>query len=620
MGFLRDRDIKLGENMIEPITVDFETTGIEGNPISNPPNPVGLAAYVPGAEPVYLAWGHPTGNNCTRQEGLTYAKRIIVDSKRPVLFHNAPFDLSVLDGALGTTWLYTDWSLYHDTQYLVFLDDPYADTLSLKPSAARYLGMPPDEQDEVRQWVLAHVPEATDKTWGAYICRAPGELVGRYAIGDVVRTRKLFDLLYPRICERGMQAAYDRERQLMPVLYESSRRGIRVNRELLEHHNAVYTRALDIADTRLRESLNAPSLDFAKRGALAEALDQAGFVTDWTLTPTGKKSTSKKTLKINSPEVDALVRYRGALNTCLSTFMGPWLQLSEKDGRLHTSWNQVRSVERDSRGTKTGRLSSNGPNFQNVPTEFDLVIPSGLIPLPFMRQYLLPEDGHVWLKRDFSSQEVRILAHYEDGQLLESYRRDPNFDPHEANRQRALEITGRDFIRKFIKITGFSLIYGAGVPGLMRQLNTDDYEMAATLKSAVLQAMPDVQDLIREIQDAGRSGDPIRTWGGRVYYREPSKIIDGRMRSFEYKLLNYLIQGSAADQTKQSIIDWNEERSWDHVFLATVHDEVNISAPRDDWERAMSILRRSMNADRFDVPFRSEGFKGENWHEIEEVE
>src|SRR5690606_30822905 len=100
--------------MIEPITVDFETTGIEGNPISNPPDPVGLAVYVPGMEPQYLAWGHPAENNCSRGEGLQYAKRLIVSSRRPVLFHNAPFDLAVLNGALGTTWLYADWNLYHD--------------------------------------------------------------------------------------------------------------------------------------------------------------------------------------------------------------------------------------------------------------------------------------------------------------------------------------------------------------------------------------------------------------------------------------------------------------------------------------------------------------------------
>jgi DNA polymerase I len=598
------------------ITLDYETQGIKGNPISNPPDPVGLAVWVPGSEPSYLAWGHPTQNNISREKGLQYARKVIT-SGRPLLFHNAPFDLAVTNGALGTTWRYSDWSLIHDTQYLVFLDDPYASTLSLKPSAERYLGMPPEEQNALRDWILGHVPQATPKDWGAYIALAPGDLVGRYAIGDVVRTRKLFDHLHPKIVDRGMQGAYDRERRLMPILYESSRKGIRTDRPRLEKDSHVYTRELDRADDEIRRILVSPGLDFGKRGELAEALERAGYVTEWSLTATGRKSTSKKTLKINDPRVDSLIRYRGALNTCLSTFFGPWLELSREDGRLHTSWNQVRTVERDSAGTQTGRLSSSHPNFQNVPTEFDLVIPEGFLALPFMRIYLLPEVGHVWLKRDFSSQEVRILGHFEDGQLLRSYVSNPDYDPHENNRIRVLEITGRDFARKYIKITGFSLIYGAGVPGVMRQTGIDDYAVGKELRDAVLDSMPDVKQLIKDIQNAGRRGEAIRTWGGREYFVEPPKVIDGRMRSFEYKLLNYLIQGSAADQTKQSIIDWADTRTWESTFLATVHDEINISAPKEDAARHMAVLKAAMDKDRFDVPFKSEGFIGPNWEEIE---
>lgn len=599
------------------ITLDYETKKIEGNVVYKPPSPVGLAVWVQGSEPTYLAWGHPTGNNISREKGLEYARRIITSS-RPLLFHNAPFDLSVTDGALGTAWRYSDWNRMHDTQYLVFLDDPYASTLSLKPSAHRYLGMPPDEQNELKEWILTHVSEATEKEWGAYISEAPGDLVGRYAIGDVVRTYKLFEFLYPRIVERGMQAAYDRERRLMPILYESSRKGIRVNREKLNEDFKRYSSELDRADDTIRRIVGNTNLDFGKRGDLAEALEASGHVTEWSLTKTGRKSTSKKTLRINDPNLDALVKYRGALNTCLSTFMRPWLELSYEDGRLHTSWNQVRTVERDSAGTQTGRLSSSHPNFQNVPTEFDLVIPNGFLALPLMRIYLLPEVGHVWLKRDFSSQEVRILAHFEDGQLLQSYISDPNYDPHNENKARVLTITGRDYARKYIKITGFSLIYGAGVPGVMRQTGLEEYEVAKELRDAVLDSMPDVKQLIKDVQNAGRRGEAIRTWGGREYYVEPAKVIDGRMRSYEYKLLNYLVQGSAADQTKQAIIDWDDSRHWSSTFLATVHDEINISAPKEGWAEHMGTLREAMNKDRFDVPFKSEGFMGENWEEIEE--
>ena len=89
------------------------------------------------------------------------------------------------------------------------------------------------------------------------------------------------------------------------------------------------------------------------------------------------------------------------------------------------------------------------------------------------------------------------------------------------------------------------------------------------------------------------------------------------MMTYEYKLLNYLIQGSAADQTKEAINDWNAVRTWPTKFLATVHDEINACAPTETALAAMDGLRLAMEKDRFDVPMLTEGFQGPNWHELE---
>jgi hypothetical protein len=113
--------------------------------------------------------------------------------------------------------------------YLLFLADPYSDNLGLKFSAERYLGGEHSEQNELNKWILANVPEATRKTAGAFISRAPAELVGHYCIRDLRDTKGLFDLLYPRIVEQGMQGAYEREQKLLPVLLDATRRGIRID-------------------------------------------------------------------------------------------------------------------------------------------------------------------------------------------------------------------------------------------------------------------------------------------------------------------------------------------------------------------------------------------------------
>lgn len=613
---------------MEPITIDFETEAIVGNPIIAPPRPVGVAIWIPGQEPEYLAWGHPTENNCTKTEADEKLHQIL-KSGQPLLFHNAGFDLSVWSAHMQSLPVYR-WDHIHDTMYLLFLADPYAATLSLKPSADRYLGLAASEQEDLYKWIIANVPGATPKNAGAFISKAPGGLVGRYAIGDVVRTRKLFDLLHARITEQGMGPAYDRERRLFPLVLDGTRHGIRVDRNTLETDTARYTTQLSLADDMLESRLGLSAGDLDDDTLLADALERTGAVTDWVYTPKSKKrSMSKDNIKIVMPDVKILMDYRSGLQTCLQTFMRPWLEMSKHDGRLHPNWNQVKQYREGGglKGTQTGRLSSDSPNFQNVPTEFTdssgqpLPVPEGLLPYPSMRVYCLPELGHVWLKRDFSSQEIRILAHFEDGTLCQAYKADPSLDPHEMARQIAHGIVGVLYARKDIKITGFSIIYGSGVKGLSGQLQRPQAE-AAQIKEAYLAAMPGVKDLMRDVQRRGRSGQCIRTWGGRIYFAEPSKEMDGRIWDFSYKLLNYLIQGSAADQTKEALCEWRERHNESpaSVFLATVHDEINLSAPQESWKEDMKFLKACMNADRFDVPMLSEGFVGPNWHNLEKTE
>ena len=295
--------------------------------------------------------------------------------------------------------------------------------------------------------------------------------------------------------------------------------------------------------------------------------------------------------------------------------MGPWLTLSEEDGRVHTEWNQVANDEGQHAGARTGRLSSSRPNFQNPPNPFGLTIPEDLSPLPVMRRYLLPEEGHRWIKRDFSSQEIRILAHFEDGPLMRAYQEDPFLDPHDMAKNLIRDMTGLDWPRKDVKMTGFGIIYGMGVPGLAESLGRPRGE-AFDLREAYFSAMPAAAQLAASTRARGRSGGAVRTWGGRAYSVEPPKMIKGRMRTFEYKLLNYLIQGSAGDQTKQVTIDWYNTKYEDSRLMTLIHDEINASVPEDHWQTHMKNLRDCMDQDYFDVPMRSEGEHGPNWGDL----
>lgn len=598
------------------ITFDYETEGIVGNPIYAPPLPVGVSIKFNDKKSKYWAWGHPTKNNCTREQGYAALYEALKrDSEW--LAHNAPFEAAILKKY---------WKLnkgnprkFHDTQYLIFLHDPYAYSFSLKPSAHRILDWPPDEQDELRDWILRNVPEAKESDWGAYICRAPGDLVGRYACGDTDRTYALFQHLHPQIVERGMEQAYQREQDLAPILSESSRRGVRVNAEALDADTKKYRAAQAKSDAYIFKRLG--EFDLAKDAELAAALDRADQVTDWVLTPTGRRSVARKNLvgRVRDPALLEHLAYRGVLETCLGTFAEPWLaQVQREHGRLHPQWNQVRGdkgQDGDLSGTRTGRMSCKQPNLQNIPNDFEgLAIPKGQLPMIEMRRYLLPEEGCVWLKRDFSAQEMRIMAHFAEGRLYEAFHADPRTDPHDAVQKLILAHTGINLSRKYTKITGFGIMYGRGVANLSAALGVDPDQGAAT-RNAYYAALPEVRKLADQTRACGRTGVPIVTWGGREYYREPNPD-----RDLSYKLLNYLIQGSAADQTKQAMIDWDGMRREDEILIAAVHDEINICAPEGMKAQAMKTLRKAMDADRFDVPFCSEGFAGPNWADIEEYE
>lgn len=604
--------------------LDFETKAIEGRP-NYPPVPVGFSVKTPQDKaPVYYAWGHPTENNCSKELAARALERIF-KLPHPILCHHAKFDIDVAQTHMSIGKV--DWEKIHDTLYLLFLNDPFSMSFALKPASEKLLGLKPEEQEKVRDWLIhAGIVKKNDGKWGKYISEAPGELVGSYAKGDVKRTLKLFNLLYPKIVSEGMLKAYNRERELMPILLENERQGVRVNLHLLKQDIIIYSQAMETVDNWLRRRLGVKDLNIDADEDVAEALERADIVKDWVLTKTGRKSTAKKNLTpdmFTDQKVAQALGYHNRLQTCLSTFMLPWAETARKTrGIIHTNWNQVRQASGDSSmGTRTGRLSCS-PNFQNIPKVFlgrgdGYEHPKFLqsVPeLPQIRRYVLPDKGQNFLHRDYNQQELRILAHFEDSTLCEAYKDNAKLDIHNYVGNEIAKVTGKELSRSAIKILNFGIIYGMGMAKLAIGTETS-VEEAKKIKDAHRKGVPGVAELERTLKSLA-TDEAIRTWGARRYYVEPPKLIEGRLRSFEYKRLNYLVQGSAADCTKQAIINYHKAKK-DGRFLVTVHDEINISAPKGVWKKEMKILKEAMEGIPFDVPMLSDGKVGNSWGNLQ---
>lgn len=607
------------------ITLDFESDAIEPYP-DFPPRPVGLAVKYGDQPSAYLAWGHPTNNNCTKE-----AAALIIDevfkSGEPLLFQNARFDMAVFMKFFPEqvpSW--GDPLRIHDTMFLIFLDDPLQDTFSLKPTAERLLGLPPDEQDAVRDWLVAHgIAPSNSKSWGKDIGKAPGDLVGTYAAGDTDRTKQLYDLLLPRIVARGMGPAYDRERELAPILSQSEKDGLRINMKELEEDIELYSKAFGSISLAIKGKLGHEyneEFNMDSGPQLAAAARLAGFTVgedDWPKTPTGKLSTARDVLKqvLTDEALYQMLSYRGALKTLLGTFMRSWYEKGlATGGRLHPGWNQVKGVDY---GAKTGRLSSSNPNFQNIPNEFDEQPPEGYPELPLMRKYVLPDDSDSYfVSADFQSQEIRMLGHFAEGAIQEIYCSDPNADLHQVAADIISDQTGMTITRKHTKITAFSILYGAGVGTMASRLGIPVNE-AGQIKRAYLKTLVGVKEFMQDVESRAALRVPVRTWGGRELFA-PAPVIqaDGRVWNKDYVLLNYLIQGSSADQTKQAIIDYDRTRVHGR-FLATVHDEICISVPKQHLVTEVLLLKAAMEGGEFDIPMRATIDYGDCWSQLKEM-
>lgn len=414
-----------------------------------------------------------------------------------------------------------------------------------------------------------------------------------------------------------MDEAYQRELTLMPHILKMEQRGINLDGPKLKEDTDFYWGKLDELDAAIC-SIVGRTVDVDSGAKLADAIEHAGLSKGFATTPTGLRSTAKESLvnAIDNPVLLGHLLVRGSIATCLRTFLQPWLVQYEKHGRLYMKWNQIRNYS--DTGARTGRISSS-PNLQNVPVEWeglkkqleDIEYPFDASTFPQVRKYIIPDPGKIFVGRDYSGQELRLLAHFTSGKLLEALKQDPFADLHQI----AAQLAG--ISRREAKTLAFAILYGAGVGRISESLKMTVTE-ATRVKNGYLAALPEIKEFTRSIQSGGRIGVAVKTLGGRDYFPQKPSLIKGVFRSFEYKLVNYLIQGSAADQTKQAMINYAQSTSSGELVLS-VHDQLVIQCPTDDVDAEAKNLENAMNGsfqERLKYQVISEEDRGFNFAEL----
>jgi DNA polymerase I-like protein with 3'-5' exonuclease and polymerase domains len=357
---------------------------------------------------------------------------------------------------------------------------------------------------------------------------------------------------------------------------------------------------------------------------LAQALLKSGLFhkdKEWPTTPKGAPRTNRVTVEqmINDQGLIDTIRYRNYMDTLCGTYLEPWIELSKHNGRIHTNWNPVRG---EHGGTRTGRLSCK-PTVQTAPSARgtgELQLSIGLPEIPSVRKWLLPDEGEIMVAADFNGQELRLFAHFEDGQLKQKYIENPRADLHTFASDTIKAMGFPNITRVWAKDVSFCVIYGGGPKKIAEIISTKEFRtvtvdevrpIVKAYETHVATRLPHMRAIMKQRY---KLNEPITTLGGRKVLMERPKIVMGRRMEFDYKGINLLVQGSAADQCKEAMVTYDGPgRIW-----LSAHDELVITCKSEDAEAAGIALQKCMCEQKFpmSVPMIADVQIGNNYSEV----
>ena len=595
------------------ISIDLETkdpdlkTKGSGSVIGNG-EVVGIAVAVDGWCKYYPI-AHEGGGNLDKKKVLEWLKDVCATSSIKV-FHNAMYDVC---------WLRSYGikinGFIMDTMVMASLIDENRLRYDLNSVSFEYTG---ERKSEAALYEAA-------KDWGidpkAELYKLPAMHVGKYAEKDAELTLELFKRLSTEIKREKLEEIFNLETQLFPCLVDMRFLGVRVD---IQKAHQLKDKLIEQEKLCLQEVKKETQVDvqiWAAR-SIAKVFEKLHLPYKRT-EKTNSPSFTKNFLSEHShPLVKKIAKAR-EINKAHTTFIDTIIRYEHK-GRIHADINQIRS---DQGGTVTGRFSYSNPNLQQIPARNkDLG--------PLIRSLFIPEEGHKWGCFDYSQQEPRLVVHF--AATTAGIKDDPsvreiidNYSNNDIDFHKAVaDMAGID--RTQAKTINLGLFYGMGKAKLQAELGLNTKQEAEELFNQYHDRVPFVRNLMNEVSKwASRDGE-IRTLLGRgcrfnkwepaqfgmhtpmTWEEAVKKYGENRIRrAFTYKALNKLIQGSAADMTKKSMLDLYKEGIVAHI---QIHDELDLSVESED--KAKKVVEIMENAVKLEVPNKVDYESGKNWGDI----
>ena len=419
----------------------------------------------------------------------------------------------------------------------------------------------------------------------------------------------------------NLQRVYDMECRLIPILLKMKKTGIRFDvdraNELIERVSAKES----LVEQQLMKEygINGTIINSSKQ--LGEALNAMGIYSP-VKTPTGNQSWGEGALvRIHHPVIPAIFEYKN-YHSILSKFLQGSLTQSVINGRIHCTFLPMK---REEGGTVTGRFSCRDPNLQQIPARNK---GHGEDFSQDMRSLFLPEEGCMLAADDYSQIEAVLLAHFAKGPQAEWFREQmrEGKDLHNI----VMGMTGITY-RPVVKTFNYGCIYGMGWAkaleknyNLFEKLAKEEGKDIETFTKEIYNnyhaKFPVVRDTMKVCQDVAKLQGFIDTMGGRRLHK-PKPQYDpatGKVNDYLYKMLNKLIQGTAADILKQALLTAWDEGIYNVLTLhLLVHDEQVNSVPftKEGTEAAVRLqqIMGEVYKDKLLVPIKASCELGPNW-------
>ena len=395
---------------------------------------------------------------------------------------------------------------------------------------------------------------------------------------------------------------------LVPVLLRMEEIGVRVNPEFLREMSSRLAVDMDsLAETIYEGSGNRFNINSPKQ--LGDVLFNKMNLAKPMKYGKGKViSTAQDVLEElaeKHPVPGQVLEYR-QLAKLKSNYLDQLPQLTDKNGRVHTTFNQV--------GTSTGRLSSTNPNLQNIPTRTALGRE--------IRKAFIAAPGNLLMSADYSQIELRLMAHFsQDPLLLDAYR--TGKDIHTLTAAEVFEVDAETMdkeTRARAKAVNFGIVYGISPFGLAVQLGIDQ-KVAREYIERYFDRYKGVRGFIDATLDTVRREGAVRTFFGRVRPIPDIQSRNPNMRGFaERTAVNTPLQGTAADLIKLAMIKLDEEiraRKLKSVMTLQVHDELLFDVLPEEQDEMERLVKHEMeHVAEFSVPIVADVGVGDNWRDI----